>query len=147
MAAAESAHERDEVHRLALRLLTGPGPFAEPRWLDMRAAERVAAAGFTWAIERPDLVSDARRRTQPLPIGSSDWHEELMLTLAACWQAMAADSPDAPELVADSLAARRRDRGVFERRWLEDAPDERGQQLGAMRALLQATHAAVHGDG
>jgi hypothetical protein len=151
MAAAQSARDRDEVRRLALRLLTGPGPFAEPRWLDMRAAERVAASAFTWAIERPDLVSGARRRHEPLPIGSADWHEELMLTLAACWQAMAAESPDAPQLVADSLAARRRDRGVYERRWLRDAPHgselERGQQLNATRALLHATHAAVHGDG
>ena len=147
MAAAQSPSEREEVQRLALRLLTGPGPFDEPRWLDMRAAERVAAWAFTWAIERPDLVSGARRRSEPLPIGSADWHEELMLTLAACWQAMAAESPDAPQLVADSLAARRRDRGVFERRWLQDGPDERGQQLGATRALLQATHATVNGDG
>jgi hypothetical protein len=151
MAAAATARERAEVRRLAERLLTGPGPFAEPRWLDMRAAERVAASAFALAIERPDLISRARGQRQPLPIGSADWHEELMLTLAACWQAMAADSPDAAQLVADSLAARRRDRGVYERRWLQDAPDdnphERGQQLGAVRALLHATHAAVHGDG
>jgi hypothetical protein len=151
MAAAETARERDEVRRLVQRMLTGPGAFAEPRWLDMRAAERVAASALAWAIQRPDLVSGVRRRRTPLPIGSADWHEELMLTLAACWEAMAAESPNAPRLIADSLAARRRDRGVHERRWLQDAPGgrqlERGQQLRATRALLEATHAAVRGNG
>jgi hypothetical protein len=151
MAAAETARERDEVCRLVERLLTGPVPFAEPAWLDMRAAERVAGYALAWAIHRPDLVSGVRRRRDPLPIGSSDWHEELMLTLAACWQAMAAESPRAQRLVADSLAARRRDRDVHERRWVQDAPGgrqfERGKQLQAVRALLEATYAAASEDG
>jgi hypothetical protein len=151
MAAAQTARERDEVRRLVQRLLTGPGPFAEPRWLDMRAAERVAGFALAWAIRRPDLVSGVRRRRDPLPIGSADWHEELMLTLAACWHAMATESPDAPQLVAEALAARRRDRGLHERRWLQEAPGgrqlEREQQLQAMRGLLDATHAAVDEDG
>jgi hypothetical protein len=151
MAAARTARERDEVRRLVQRLLTGAGPFAEPAWLDMRAAERVAGYGLAWAVRRPDLVSRVRRRHDPLPIGSADWHEELMLTLAGCWQAMAAESHDARKLVADSLAARRRDRSVHERRWVQDAPGgrqfERGHQLQAMRALLEATYAAVREDG
>lgn len=151
MAAAETTRERDEVCRLVQRLLTGPVPFSEPAWLDMRAAERVAGYGLAWAIRRPDLVSGVRRRRDPLPIGSADWHEELMLTLAACWHAMAAESPGAERLVADSLAARRRDRDVHERRWVQEAPGgrqlERGQQLQAVRALLEATHAAAREDG
>jgi len=151
MAAAESADERDEVSQLVVRLLTDPARFDEPPWLDMRAAERVAACALAWAIQRPDLVSRVRRRRAPLPLGSADWHEELMLTLAACWQAMAADSPQAAQLIADSLAARRRDRGMHEREWLQGAPNgtqlEREQQLQAMRALLEATHAAVREDG
>jgi hypothetical protein len=151
MAAAQTVRERDEVRRLVHRVLTGPGPFAEPRWLDMRAAERVAGCALAWAIHRADLISGVRRRRDPLPIGSPDWHEELMLTLAACWQAMATEPSEAPQMVAESLAARGRDRGMHERRWLQDAPGgrqlERGQQLQAMRGLLDATHAAALGDG
>ena len=151
MAAANTTRDREEVRRLVERLLTGPGPYDEPAWLDMRAAERVGGYGFAWAVHRPDLVSGVRRRRDPLPIGSADWHEELMLTLAACWHAIAAESPDAQRLVADSLAARRRDRDVHERRWVQEAPGgrqfERGQQLQAMRALLGATHAAAREDG
>jgi hypothetical protein len=151
MAAAESAQEREEVRRLVHRALTAPGPGAEPRWLDMRAAERVADYALVWAVRRPDLVPGVRRRRAPLPIGSADWHEELMLTLTACWRAMAAESPHAPQLVADSLAAPQGDRATDERRWLQEAPGgrhlERGQQLQAVRGLLGATHAAVFEEG
>ena len=148
MAAARGQRERRQVRRLVERLLSGPDAFAESRWLDMRAAERDVISGLEWAVRRPELPSAMRR---DLPIGSADWHEELMLTLAACWEAMAADAPDAAQLVADTLAARRRDRGLYERRWLEAAPDEtqseRAQQLQSMRALLEGTYAAVNGDG
>jgi hypothetical protein len=151
MAAATTAHERDEVRLLVQRLLTGRGLLAESRWLDMRAAERVAACAFAWAIYRPDLVSGVRRRREALPLRSDDWHEELMLTLAACWQAMARESLDAVALVEANIAARLHDRGVHERRWLQAAPNgthlQRAQQLQATHALLEATRAAVLGDG
>lgn len=151
MAAARGQRERRQVRRLVERLLTGPDAFPESSWLDMRAAERVVISGLVWAVRRPDLAGALRRDRLPLPLGSADWHEELMLTLAACWEAMAADAPDAAQLVADTLAARRRDRGLYERRWLVSGPDgtqtEREQQLQAMRAFLEATHAAVHADG
>ena len=92
-----------------------------------------------------------RRRREALPLRSDDWHEELMLTLAACWQAMARESPDAIALVEANMTARLHDRGMHERRWLQGAPNgthlERAQQLQATHALLAATHAAVHGDG
>lgn len=151
LAAATTASERDDVRVLVHRLLTGRGPFAESRWLDMRAAERVAACAYAWAIHRPDLVSGVPRRRDALPLRSDDWHEELMLTLAACWQAMARESPNAPALVEANLAARLHDRARHERRWLQGAPSgmhlQRTQQLQATHALLEATHAAVRGDG
>ena len=151
LAAATTPRERDHVRVLVQRLLTGRGLLAESHWLDMRAAERVAASAFAWAVHRPDLVSGVRRRREALPLRSDDWHEELMLTLAACWQAMARESPDAIALVEANMTARLHDRGMHERRWLQGAPNgthlERAQQLQATHALLAATHAAVHGDG
>jgi hypothetical protein len=151
MAAATTAAERDDVRVLVQRLLTDRGRLAESRWLDMRAAERVAACAFAWAVRRPDLVSGVRRRRGALPLRSDDWHEELMLTLAACWEAMARESPDAAALVEANIAARLHDRGVHERRWLQGAPNgthlQRAQQLQATHALLEATRAAVLGDG
>ena len=142
MAAASTSRERDEVRKLVERLLTGRGQLSESRWLDVRAADRVAACAFAWAVRRPDLVSGVRRRRDALPLRSDDWHEELMLTLAACWQAMARESPDAQALVDANLAARLRDRAAHERVWLQ-----RAQQLQATHALLEATNAAVIGDG
>ena len=151
LAAATTPRERDDVRLLVQRLLTGGGLRAESHWLDMRAAERVAASAFAWAVRRPDLVGGVRRRREALPLRSDDWHEELMLTLAACWQAMARESPDAVVLVEANMDARLHDRGTLERRWLQGAPHgthlERAQQLQATHALLAATHAAVHGDG
>jgi hypothetical protein len=151
MAAAQTPAERDDVRVLVHRLLTGRGLLAESRWLDMRAAERVAACAFAWAIHRPDLVSGVRRRREALPLRSDDWHEELMLTLAACWQAMARESPDAAALVEANMVARLHDRAMHERRWLQGAPNgthlQRAQQLQATHSLLEATHAAVLGDG
>jgi hypothetical protein len=151
LAAATTPPDRDDVRVLVQRLLSGRGLFAESHWLDMRAAERVAASAFAWAVHRPDLVSGVRRRREALPLRSDDWHEELMLTLAACWQAMARESPDAIALVEANMTARLHDRGMHERRWLQGAPNgthlERAQQLQATHALLAATHAAVHGDG
>ena len=151
LAAATTPRERDDVRLLVQRLLTGGRLRAESHWLDMRAAERVAASAFAWAVHRPDLVSGVRRRREALPLRSDDWHEELMLTLAACWQAMARESPDAIALVEANMTARLHDRGMHERRWLQGAPNgthlERAQQLQATHALLAATHAAVHGDG
>jgi hypothetical protein len=150
LAAATTPRERDDARVLVQRLLTDRGLSAESHWLDMRAAERVAASAFAWAIHRPDLVSGVRRRGA-LPLRSDDWHEELMLTLAACWQAMARESPDAVALVEANMAARLHDRGLHERRWLQGAPNgthlQRAQQLQATHALLEATHAAVRGDG
>jgi hypothetical protein len=74
-----------------------------------------------------------------------------MLTLAACWQAMARESPDAPALVEANLAARLHDRAAHERAWLQGAPNgthlQRAQQLQATHALLEATNAAVLGNG
>jgi hypothetical protein len=151
LAAATTPPDRDDVRVLVQRLLSGRGLLAESHWLDMRAAERVAASAFAWAVHRPDLVSGVRRRREALPLRSDDWHEELMLTLAACWQAMARESPDAIALVEANMTARLHDRGMHERRWLQGAPNgthvERAQQLQATHALLAATHAAVHGDG
>ena len=151
MAAASTSRERDEVRKLVERLLTGRGQLSESRWLDVRAADRVAACAFAWAVRRPDLVSGVRRRRDALPLRSDDWHEELMLTLAACWQAMARESPDAQALVEANLAARLRDRAAHERVWLQRAPNgthlQRAQQLQATHALLEATNAAVVGDG
>jgi hypothetical protein len=151
LAAATTPPDRDDVRVLVQRLLGGRGLLAESHWLDMRAAERVAASAFAWAVHRPDLVSGVRRRREALPLRSDDWHEELMLTLAACWQAMARESPDAIALVEANMTARLHDRGMHERRWLQGAPNgthvERAQQLQATHALLAATHAAVHGDG
>lgn len=151
LAAATTPPDRDDVRVLVQRLLSGRGLLAESHWLDMRAAERVAASAFAWAVHRPDLVSGVRRRREALPLRSDDWHEELMLTLAACWQAMARESPDAIALVEANMTARLHDRGMHERRWLQRAPNgthlERAQQLQATHALLAATHAAVHGDG
>ena len=151
LAAATTPPDRDDVRVLVQRLLSGRGLLAESHWLDMRAAERVAASAFAWAVHRPDLVSGVRRRLEALPLRSDDWHEELMLTLAACWQAMARESPDAIALVEANMTARLHDRGMHERRWLQGAPNgthlERAQQLQATHALLAATHAAVHGDG
>jgi hypothetical protein len=150
LAAATTPHERDDARVLVQRLLTDRGLPAESQWLDMRAAERVAASAFAWAVHRPDLVSGVRRRAT-LPLRSDDWHEELMLTLAACWQAMARESPDAVALVEANMAARLHDRGLHERRWLQGAPNgthlQRAQQLQATHALLEATHAAVRADG
>jgi hypothetical protein len=150
LAAATTPHERDDARVLVQRLLTDRGLSAESHWLDMRAAERVAASAFAWAVHRPDLVSGVRRRAT-LPLRSDDWHEELMLTLAACWQAMARESPDAVALVEANMAARLHDRGLHERRWLQGAPNgthlQRAQQLQATHALLEATHAAVRADG
>ena len=151
LAAATTPPERDDVRVLVQRLLSGRGLLVESHWLDMRAAERVAASAFAWAVHRPDLVSGVRRRREALPLRSDDWHEELMLTLVACWQAMARESPDAIALVEANMTARLHDRGMHERRWLQGAPNgthlERAQQLQATHALLAATHAAVHGDG
>lgn len=151
LAAATTPPDRDDVRVLVQRLLSGRGLLAESHWLDMRAAERVAASAFAWAVHRPDLVSGVRRRREALPLRSDDWHEELMLTLAACWQAVARESPDAIALVEANMTARLHDRGMHERRWLQGAPNgthlERAQQLQATHALLAATHAAVHGDG
>ena len=151
LAAATTPPDRDDVRVLVQRLLSGRGLLAESHWLDMRAAERVAASAFAWAVHRPDLVSGVRRRREALPLRSDDWHEDLMLTLAACWQAMARESPDAIALVEANMTARLHDRGMHERRWLQGAPNgthlERAQQLQATHALLAATHAAVHGDG
>jgi hypothetical protein len=151
MAAAATPQERDEVRNLVQRLFTASGPLAESQWLDMRAAGRVAAFAYAWAIRRPDLVSGVRRRREPLPLRSADWHEELMLTLAACWQAMARESPDAVALVEANILARLHDRARHERRWLQGAPHgthlQRAQQLQATHALLDATRAAVHDDG
>jgi hypothetical protein len=151
LAAATTPRERDDVRVLVQRLLTGRGVLAESHWLDMRAAERVAASAFAWAVHRPDLVSGVRRRREALPLRSDDWHEELMLTLAACWQAMARESPDAVALVEANMATRLHDRATHERRWLQGAPNgthlQRAQQLQATHALLEATHAAVRGDG
>jgi hypothetical protein len=151
MAAATTSHERDEVRKLVQRLFTARGPLAESQWLDMRAAGRVAAFAYAWAIHRPDLVSRVRSRREPLPLRSADWHEELMLTLAACWQGMARESPDAVALVEGNILARLHDRGRHERRWLQGAPHgthlQRAQQLQATHALLDATRAAVHDDG
>jgi hypothetical protein len=151
LAAATTPPDRDDVRVLVERLLSGRGLLAESHWLDMRAAERVAASAFAWAVHRPDLVSGVRRRREALPLRSDDWHEELMLTLAACWQAMARESPDAIALVEANMTARLHDRGMHERRWLQGAPNgthlKRAQQLQATHALLAATHAAVHGDG
>jgi hypothetical protein len=151
MAAATTADDRDEVRKLVQRLFTGRGPLTESEWLDMRAAGRVAAFAFAWAVRRPDLVSGVRRRREPLPLASDDWHEELMLTLAACWQAMARESPDAVGLVEANIAARLHDQGRQERTWLQGAPNgthlQRAQQLQATHALLEATRAAVLGDG
>jgi hypothetical protein len=151
LAAATTPPDRDDVRVLVQRLLSGRGLLAESHWLDMRAAERVAASAFAWAVHRPDLVSGVRRRREALPLRSDDWHEELMLTLVACWQAMARESPDAIALVEANMTARLHDRGMHERRWLQGAPNgthlERAQQLQATHALLAATHAAVHGDG
>jgi hypothetical protein len=151
LAAATTPPDRNDVRVLVQRLLSGRGLLAESHWLDMRAAERVAASAFAWAVHRPDLVSGVRRRREALPLRSDDWHEELMLTLAACWQAMARESPDAIALVEANMTARLHDRGMHERRWLQGAPNgthlERAQQLQATHALLAATHAAVHGDG
>jgi hypothetical protein len=150
LAAATTPRERDDARVLVQRLLTDRGLPAESQWLDMRAAERVAASAFAWAVHRPDLVSGVRRRAT-LPLRSDDWHEELMLTLAACWQAMARESPDAVALVEANMAARLHDRGLHERRWLQGAPNgthlQRAQQLQATHALLEATHAAVRADG
>jgi hypothetical protein len=150
LAAATTPRERDDARVLVQRLLTDRGLSAESHWLDMRAAERVAASAFAWAVHRPDLVSGVRRRAT-LPLRSDDWHEELMLTLAACWQAMARESPDAVALVEANMAARLHDRGLHERRWLQGAPNgthlQRAQQLQATHALLEATHAAVRADG
>jgi hypothetical protein len=150
LAAATTPRERDDARVLVQRLLTDRGVSAESHWLDMRAAERVAASAFAWAVHRPDLVSGVRRR-EALPLRSDDWHEELMLTLAVCWQAMARESPDAVALVEANLAARLHDRGLHERRWLQGAPNgthlQRAQQLQATHVLLEATHAAVRGDG
>ena len=151
LAAATTPRERGDVRVLVQRLLSGRGLLAESHWLDMRAAERVAASAFAWAVHRPDLVSGVRRRREALPLRSDDWHEELMLTLAACWQAVARESPDAIALVEANMTARLHDRGMHERRWLQGAPNgthlERAQQLQATHALLAATQAAVHGDG
>jgi hypothetical protein len=151
MLAAETAGQREEVRKLVQRLFTERGPLAESRWLDMRAAGRVAAFAYAWAVRRPDLVAGARRRRETLPLRSDDWHEELMLTLAACWQAMARESPDAPALVEANLTARLHDRAAHERAWLQGAPNgthlQRAQQLQATHALLEATNAAVLGDG
>jgi hypothetical protein len=150
LAAATTPRERDDARVLVQRLLADRGLPAESQWLDMRAAERVAASAFAWAVHRPDLVSGVRRRVA-LPLRSDDWHEELMLTLAACWQAMARESPDAVALVEANMAARMHDRALHERRWLQGAPNgthlQRAQQLQATHALLEATHAAVRGDG
>jgi hypothetical protein len=137
MAAAATPRERDAARRLVQRLLTGRGPLSESEWLDMRAAGRVAAFAFAWAVQRPDLVSGVRRRPEPLPLASDDWHEELMLTLAACWQAMARAARDAVALVEANIAARLHGQAGHERRWLQSAPN----------ALLEATRAAVLGDG
>jgi hypothetical protein len=151
MAAATTRREREDVRVLVQRLLTGRGLLAESHWLDMRAAERVAASAFAWAARRPNLVSGVRRHDEALPLRSDDWHEELMLTLAVCWQAMARESPDAVALVEANMATRLHDRRTHERRWLQNAPDgthlRRAQQLQATHALLDATHAAVHDDG
>ena len=151
LAAATTPPDRNDVRVLVQRLLSGRGLLAESHWLDMRAAERVAASAFAWAVHRPDLVSGVRRRHEALPLRSDDWHEELMLTLAACWPAMARESPDAIARVEANMTARLHDRGMHERRWLQGAPNgthlERAQQLQATHALLAATHAAVHGDG
>jgi hypothetical protein len=117
----------------------------------MRAAGRVAAFAYAWAVHRPDLVSGVRRRREPLPLRSDDWHEDLMLALAACWQAMARESRDASALVEANLAARLHDRATHERVWLQQDPNgthlERAHQLQATHALLEATRAAATGDG
>jgi hypothetical protein len=151
MGAATTSQERDEVRKLVQRLLTARGPATESDWLDMRAAGRVAAFAYAWAIHRPDLVSGVRRRRDPLPLASDDWHEELMLALAACWQAMARESPGAVSLVEANISARLRGRHATERRWLQRAPNgthlQRAHQLQATHALLEATRAAVLDDG
>jgi hypothetical protein len=151
MAAAATPRERDAVRTLVQRLFMGRGPLTESQWLDMRAAGRVAAFAFAWAVQRPDLVSGVRRRREPLPLASDDWHEELMLTLAACWQAMARESPDAVALVEANIGARLHGQAGHERLWLQGAPNgmhlQRAQQLQATHALLEATRAAVLGDG
>jgi hypothetical protein len=151
MAAAATADDCEQVGELVRRLFTGRGPLTESEWLDMRSAGRVAAFAYAWAVRRPDLVSGVRRRREQLPMASDDWHEELMLTLAACWHAMARESPDAVALVDANIVARLHDQGRHERAWLEGAPNgtqlQRAQQMQATHALLEATRAAVLGDG
>src|SRR5919204_4011399 len=61
MLAADTAGEREEVRKLVQRLFTERGPLAESRWLDMRAAGRVAPFAYAWAVRRPHLVAGARR--------------------------------------------------------------------------------------
>jgi leucyl/phenylalanyl-tRNA---protein transferase len=64
---------------------------------------------------------------------------------------MARESPNASALVEANLVAHLHDRALHERRWLQGAPNgthlQRAQQLQATHALLEATQAAVRGDG
>jgi hypothetical protein len=152
MAAAHTALDRDEVQSLVERLLYARRARARAVAVDMRAAERAGDAALAWAVARPDLVAGIRRDHAPLPAQSDDWLEELMLTLAACWQVIAAQAPDAHALVQSAVRARRRERRMRESRWLSQvapgaARDERTLRAQAARALLDATGAAAAGDG
>jgi hypothetical protein len=149
MAAARTASDRAEVVALAERFFQTSERPDEPPDLDMRAADRATAAAIGWAVRRPQLVEHFDRTRPRLPLGSLDWYEQLMLTLAASWRAIAIEPYSAAVLVAQALAARRRERRPWEERWLQEGPahEERALRLIVVRSLLAATLAAARGEG